>query len=429
MTPTHGLVDHLFRERAGQMVAWLTRAFGPSHLDLAEEVVQDALVKALQQWPYTGVPANPGGWLFTVARNGALDALRRDTSLRERSAEISAELTRGADALSRPFPSDDPGLQDDELRMILLCCRPELTRDARVALSLKTVAGFSVQEIARAFLTSDATIAQRVVRAKRRLRELDLPLDLPARAELQARLDSVLEVIYLLFNEGYTAAGGGDLVRVDLCAEALRLARLVATNPTTASPPAHALLALIAFQAARLPARVDDSGELVVLEEQDRTRWDPRLIALGFRHLEHSAQGPRMTPYHAQAAIAAAHSGAACASDTRWDVILRLYDDLSALDPSPLVLLNRVVAVWKVNGLDEARRELAALEQEPALAGYYLLPAVKGRLLAASGDLEAAGRAFEVASALPCSEPERRLLQRQMAALRSGGGAFIRRQP
>ncbi|HJR60418.1 MAG TPA: sigma-70 family RNA polymerase sigma factor [Vicinamibacterales bacterium] len=417
MTDAHGLVDHLFRERAGQMLAWLTRVFGPAHLDLAEEVVQDALVKALQQWPYAGVPANPAGWLFQVARNGAIDAVRRHRSFRHHATAIAAELTRSAEILALGSVAAGDLIQDDELRMIFLCCHPALPRDARVALSLKTAGGFSVQEIARAFLTNDAVIAQRLVRAKRRLRELDVPFELPGGVALAERIDSVLEVVYLLFNEGYAAREGDDLVRLDLCVEALRLARLVAGSAVTAAPAAHALLALIAFQSARLPSRVDDAGEIVLLEDQDRSLWDPRLIALGFTHLERSAHGRAMTPYHAQAAIAATHAGAASAHETRWDVILSLYDDLLALNPSPLVALNRVVAVWKVKGLDHALQDLATLENAPALAGYYLLPVVKGRLLAASGDGEAARRTLEAALTLPCSEPERRLLRRQIARL------------
>lgn len=414
MTDTHGLVDNLFRERAGQMVAWLTRAFGPAHLDLAEEVVQEALVKALQQWPYTGVPANPGGWLFQVARNRALDAVRRDASFRGRASQIADYLAAGREAGA---PGLRPAVDDDELRMIFLCCHPALPADGRVALSLKTAGGFGVEEIARAFLTNEAVIAQRITRAKRRLRELDAAFELPGPAELDARVDSVLEVIYLLFNEGYAAHRGEALVRVDLCSEALRLARLVAGNSATATPAAHALLSLIAFQGARLPARVDEQGEIVLLEHQPRSRWDPRLTALGFTHLERSAEGGRMTPYHVQAAIAAAHAAAPTADATPWEVIVRLYDDLMALAPTPVIALNRVVAIWKARGTDAALPALREIEGEPALERYYLLPAVKGRLLAESGEVTGARAAFERALALPCSGPEQRLLRRRLESL------------
>ncbi len=322
---THGLadqpyrlVDHLFRERSGQMVAWLTRIFGPAHLELVEEVVQDALVKALQQWPYSGVPQNPGGWLFRVARNGALDVLRRNAAFAARATEITAELASASGAGQRDGTELDDLLRDDELRMVFLCCHPAIPAEARVALSLKTAGGFSVAEIARAYLVPEATIAQRLVRAKRQLRAQQVTFDLPSGAERAARLESVLEVIYLLFNEGYAARTGDDLVRVDLCTEALRLARLVAGNADTSTPAAHALVALIAFQAARLPARVDAAGEVVLLEHQDRSAWDPRLVAMGFAHLERSAEGDELTSYHVQAAIAAAHAGAERFEVTPW---------------------------------------------------------------------------------------------------------------
>jgi RNA polymerase sigma-70 factor (ECF subfamily) len=415
MSDTAGLVDHLFRDRAGQMVAWLTRVFGPAHLDLAEEVVQDALLEALQQWPFHGVPENPAAWLFQVARNGALDSVRRDTTFRNRAPQIAAELNRALPAVQAD--AVDPILQDDELRMIFLCCHPALTTDARVSLSLKTAGGFSAREIARAFLTSESTVAQRLVRAKRRLRELDVRFDLPSGSELSARRDSVLEVIYLLFNEGYATRDGDELIRLDLCREGLRLARLVADSVAATSPAAHALAALLALQISRLPSRVDDRGEIVLLEAQDRTLWDTRLIALGFDHLEKSAEGAELTMYHVQAAIAAEHARARSADETDWPLILRLYDDLVRLTPSPLVRLNRLVALWKVRGPLEAFDELTRLEPDASLAGYYLLPALKGRLLAATGDRAGAAVALESALALPCSEPERRFLRREIAKI------------
>ena len=412
----HQLVDHLFRSSAGQMVAWLTRVFGPAHLELVEEVVQDALVKALQQWPYSGVPDNPAGWLFRVARNGALDVIRRSSHFQNRAHEIAFELQRAAyDATP-----DDLSIEDDELRMVFMCCHPALPRDARVALSLKTVGGFSVAEIARAFLTSESAIAQRLVRAKRVLREHRVGLELPGNADLAARLESVLEVIYLLFNEGYSAHAGENLVRHDLCGEALRLGRLVALSPrigVDAAPTAHALVALMALQAARLPARIDGRGELVLLEDQDRSLWSQPLLALGFAHLERSADGPSMTPYHAQAAIAALHARAATPEVTAWPEIVGLYDQLVAINPSPIVSLNRAVAISRVDGAAAGLAALAPLEHEPALAQYFLLHCVKGRFLAELGDTAAAEAAYRAALERPCSEPERRFVQRKIAQL------------
>jgi RNA polymerase sigma-70 factor (ECF subfamily) len=410
----HHLVDHLFRNSAGQMVAWLTRVFGPAHLEIVEEVVQDALVKALQQWPYAGVPDNPSGWLFRVARNGALDVIRRSAAFQHRAHEIAHELQRAAGG-DPPPPGD---IEDDELRMVFMCCHPSLPPDARVALSLKTVGGFSVAEIARAFLTSEPAIAQRLVRAKRSLRDHRVGLELPGGGDLAIRLDSVLEVIYLLFNEGYSAHAGENLVRHDLCGEALRLGRLVALSPRIVSPAAHALVALIALQAARLPARIDVRGELVLLEDQDRALWDQSLVALGFAHLERSAEGLDLTPYHVQAAIAALHARAETPEATRWPEILSLYDQLVSLNPSPVVRLNRAVALSRVAGAAAALDAIAPLEHEPALAQYFLLHCVKARLLSQLGDARGAAAAYRAALERPCSDPERRFLER---ALREGG--------
>jgi RNA polymerase sigma-70 factor (ECF subfamily) len=423
------LVDHLFRSRAGQMVAYFARLLGPDHLDLAEEVVQEALLRALQKWPYSGIPENPAGWLFQVARNAALDAVRHRQLADRKTTEIVANdaPAAGGTALlgsnQLPLPGNaafEEQLRDDELRMVLMCCHPALPQDARVALSLKTVGGFSTREIARAFLSQEATIAQRLVRAKRQIREDGIGLDLPAGKELALRVESALEVIYLMFNEGYVAQSGEDLIRVDLCGEALRLGRLLASS-SVSNPQVHAVVALIAFQAARLAARVDASGELVLLEDQDRSSWDQKLIALGFHHFSLSAEGPRISAYHVQAAIAAAHAGAASAAETDWKAILDLYDQLLELNPSPVVALNRVVAVSKVKGPEEALSELRSLMYDASLQNYYLLPAVRGRLLLEIGDLKAAGESFREAMERPCSEPEKRFLERKLALCSTTG--------
>jgi RNA polymerase sigma-70 factor, ECF subfamily len=407
-------VDHLFRCSAGQMVSYLTRVLGPAHMDLAEEAVQDALTRALQVWPYSGIPQNPPGWLQQVARNRALDLVRHRSVVLQKSAEIVAELSQGQ-AESRPELPE--ALHDDELCMIFLSCHPALPRDSRVALSLKVVSGFSVKEIARAFLCDPATIAQRLVRAKRQIREQSLRFDLPLPQDLGKSLDSVLEVIYLLFNEGYAAHAGDDLIRHDLCFEALRLALLVADSPV-AQPKAHALVSLLAFQAARFAARVDDSGELVLLQDQDRSKWDSRLIALGIRRLAMSAEGNELSAYHVQAAIASLHAQAEDPSTTDWGKILELYDDLMELNPSGVVALNRIVALGKVHGPERALDELASLEDNPALHDYYLLPVTRGSLLAERGEFSRAAICFESALRRPCSEPERRFLTRRMQECR-----------
>jgi RNA polymerase sigma-70 factor (ECF subfamily) len=407
---TGALLEHLFRHQAGRMVAHFARLLGPSQLGLAEEVVQQAMLRALQTWPQTGPPENAAAWLFRVAHNAAIDAVRRDRVLADQQAVDDF-------ARSAAVVPDDPGieeqLRDDELRMIFMCCHPEISRDASVALSLKTVGGFSVREIARAFLADDAAIAQRLVRAKRQIREQRLTLEMPAGAELNGRLNSVLEVIYFIFNEGYTAHAGEDLIRRDLCFEALRLGRLVAAS-SIATPRVHALAALMALQAARLAARVDESGDLILLESQDRSRWDRQLIGLGFYHFDLCMAGAEVSEYHVQAAIAATHARAADAESIDWPLILRLYDQLLSINASPVVELNRAVAVARVHGAAQALREIEHLENHPKLREYYLLLALRGHLLLDLGRSAEAAAEFRAALELPCSEPERRFLARKL---------------
>src|SRR5579862_3384468 len=291
------LVEHLFRHQAGRMVARLTRLLGPAHVGLAEDTVQEAMIRALRTWPYEGVPDNAAGWLYRVAHNIAIDAVRRDASFGDKTDAIVADITRSG-TMAIPSETDvDDQVRDDELRMIFMCCHPDIPRDASVALSLKTVGGFSVREIARAFLADEAAIAQRLVRAKRQIRDRRLTLDLPSAVALGERLDSVLEVIYFMFNEGYTAHEGAELIRRDLCHEAIRLGRLVA-DTSLATPKAHALVALMALQAARFPARVDAAGDLVLLDDQNRELWDERLIAIGFAHFDRSMTGDQVSAYH-----------------------------------------------------------------------------------------------------------------------------------
>jgi RNA polymerase sigma-70 factor, ECF subfamily len=409
---TGALLEHLFRQQAGRMVAHLTRLLGPGNLSLAEETVQEAMLRALQTWPYHGLPENPAAWLFRVAHNAAIDAVRRNKALGEKTDAIVAELTRAA-IIEPNHPDVEEQLRDDELRMIFMCCHPEISRDARVALSLKTVGGFSVREIARAFLAEDAAIAQRLVRARRQIREQRLTLEMPGGGELSERLDSVLDVLYFMFNEGYAVHEGEELIRQDLCLEALRLGRLVASS-SIAEPRVHALVALMALDTARLPARVDEAGDLVLLEDQDRGRWDPQLIGLGFHHFDRSMAGDEVSEYHVQAVIAATHARASVSSSLDWPLILHLYDQLLAINPSPVVALNRAVAVAKVHGPAEGLAAIAPLENDPKLRDYYLLLAVRGHLLLELGRRAEAANSFRAALGCPCSEPERRFLQRKL---------------
>jgi RNA polymerase sigma-70 factor (ECF subfamily) len=412
------LIDHLFRHQAGQIVATLTRIFGPQHLDLAEDVVQETLIKALRQWPYRGVPENPAAWIMRVARNHALDLIRRERSLQDKQAQLLLLAERRPSA---PDPADellDSELHDDMLRMIFICCHGSIRREGRVALTLKTLGGFGVPELARAFLVPDSTIAQRLVRAKRTIRELGLPFAVPEAAELPERLDAVLDVLYLLFNEGYSAHQGEDLVRHDLCAEAIRLASIVARHPAGAAPKVHALLALMLLQAARLPARTDECGDLLLLEQQDRGRWDRRLIALGLGELDRAASGDELSTYHLQAGIAACHALAHSYAATNWPRILWLYDALAELAPSPVVALNRAIALAMVAGPEAGLAELARVEQQPGMPGYHLLHASFGALWQRAGDPARAASAYDRALGLAATEPERRFLRRRIAECR-----------
>ena len=413
-TGTGPLLEHLFRHQAGRIVAHLTRLLGPAHLDLAEETVQETMLRALQSWPYQGVPENAAAWLFRVAHNVAIDAVRRNRMAEGKADALISELSRAGAALPDD-PEVEEQLRDDELRMIFMCCHAGIARDSSVALSLKTVGGFSVREIARAFLSDEAAVAQRLVRAKRQIREQRLTLEMPKGEDLKHRLDSVLEVIYLIFNEGYTAHAGEDLIRQDLCFEALRLASLV-TSSSIATPRANALYALMAFQAARLPARVDESGDIVLLEGQDSSRWDRQLIGIGFHHFDHSIAGDEVSEYHAQAAIAATYARAAGSQSIDWPTILSLYDQLFSMNPSPVVALNRAVVVAKVHGPVEAMAAVESLENDAKLRDYYLLPAVRGHLLLELGRRQEAAACFRRALECPCSEPERRFLRRKLHA-------------
>jgi RNA polymerase sigma-70 factor (ECF subfamily) len=397
LAETGELIDHLFRHQAGRMVSTLTRIVGPRHLQLAEDVVQEALVKALELWPHRGVPANPPAWLIEVARNRALDALRRESSLAAKAGELM-RLAQGASTA-------ECEAMDDQLAMIFLCCHPDLPREGRVALTLKTVCGFSTGEIARAFLIQEATAAQRIVRAKRLVR--DLRFELPESGELAARRESVLEVLYLLFNEGYTRNAG------DLAEEAIRLARLVADHEAVRAPEADALLALCLLHSARTPARMDAQGDLFLLADQDRTLWDRARISEGLVRLDRSATGERMSQYHAEAGIAAAHATAPDFEATDWAFIVHLYDQLFAINPSPVVALNRAVAISRSRGPAAGLEALAAIEDHVSLANYHLLPATQGRLYEELGDAARAAGYYQRALACACGAAEKRFLDRQ----------------
>ena len=416
---TQHFVDGLFRRQYAQLVATLTRIFGAQYLDLVEDVVQDTLVKALRQWGYGGIPDNPTGWLLRVARNGALDALRRERTLASKAELIATELSRGFVGPEEAVTADgwDDQLRDDQLRLMFGCCHPALSRETQVALTLKTLAGFGVPEIARAFLTPEPTIAQRLVRAKRLIRNRGLSFALPEGEALAERLDAVLAVVYLIFNEGYEAHAGEQLSRLDLCAEAIRLASILAEAPVGEQPRAHALLALMLLQTARLPGRTDATGDLLTLAEQDRGRWDRRLIGAGLQALARAASGDRLSAYHLQAEIAACHALAPSYAATDWRRILAAYDALIACDPSPVVLLNRAVALAEVAGLPSALAEVERLQHLPALTNYALTHATVAEFRRRAADHAGAADAYRRALALTANEAQRRFLGRRLASV------------
>ncbi|MDX2142697.1 MAG: DUF6596 domain-containing protein [Rhodospirillaceae bacterium] len=411
------LVTDLFRRTSGRLIARLARRFGPQHLALAEEAVQDALMRALQSWPYSGVPDVPEAWLYKVALNAGLDALRRDMLGREKIAPTIAEI----ELAMAPKPSD----VDDELAMMFMCCHPALPHAAQLALTLKIVGGLGVEEIAAAFLTEPATIAQRIVRAKKQIRDQRLPLEVPSAAEMPERLSSVLDAVYLLFNEGYAAHSGERVVRNDLCNEAIRLARLLLAAPRSDLPPVRALLALMLFQAARLPARTSEAGELLLFEEQDPKRWNTAMTAEAFMHFERSFSGAK-TAYHVEAAIASVHAAAPTAAAIDWPRIRLLYDELLEFKPSPVTVLNRAVAIGMAEGPAAGLQALEPLQNEPALARYHLLTSAMAGLWARAGNASRAAQFYREALQKPCSGPERRFLERQLARCEGREGvAFL----
>jgi RNA polymerase sigma-70 factor, ECF subfamily len=408
------LLEHLFRRQAGRLVSCLVRLLGPQHLQLAEDAVQEAMLRAAQRWPFEGVPEKPEGWLYRVAHNFAISALRWNSRFEKQTDGLVEKLEARRELADDLYL--DGQLRDAELCMLFMCCHPELSREAQLALSLKLVGGFGAGEIARIFLVEESTIAQRLVRAKRLIRERRLPLTLPGKSELRERLESVLEAIYLMFSAGYAAGAGEELIRQDVCLEALRLGRLVAAS-NMALASADALVALMALQAARLPARTDAAGDLVLLEEQDRGLWDGGLIGIGFTYFELSMRGDEVSVWHVQAAIAATYATAGTPDEIDWAAILGHYDQLLRMQPSPVVALNRAIAVMRVHGAAAGLNELRPLQGHAAMKGYHLLPAVRGQMLVEVGRLAEAEAEFEAALDCRCSEPERRFLRKRLETI------------
>jgi RNA polymerase sigma factor (sigma-70 family) len=417
-TDTHGAIEAAFRIERAKLIAGLARVV--RDVGLAEELAQDALVAALEQWPQTGIPDKPGAWLMAAARNRAIDRLRRARLIERKHQEIGHDLEIGGEGAAPDLDTAlDDDIGDDLLRLMFTACHPALSTEARVALTLRLLGGLTTDEIARAFLLAEPTMAQRIVRAKRTLTEKRVPFEVPRGAERVERLASVLEVIYLIFNEGYTATAGGDWARPQLCEEALRLGRVL-EELAPEEAEVHGLIALMEIQASRLKARIGPDGEPVLLLDQDRARWDRLLIRRGLAALgraEGLAAAPIADagPYQLQAAIAACHARAPVAADTDWARIAGLYGVLARITPSPVVELNRAVAVAMASGPDAGLELVDRLAAEPALKAYHLLPSVRGDLLQKLGRLDEARAEFERAASLTRNVRERQLLVERAA--------------
>ncbi len=414
----HRAIEAIWRIESARLIAGLARRVGD--IGTAEELAQDALVAALEQWPRSGVPDRPGAWLMGTAKHRAIDLVRRRQTLERKYEEIGREAERARAAVALDTSIDDE-VEDDLLSLIFMACHPMISREARVALTLRVLGGLTTEEIARAFLVPIASIAQRIVRAKRTLAEAHIRFEVPTGPERAARLASVLEVIYLVFNEGYAATAGEDWVRPALCEEALRLGRVLA-ELVPAEPEVHGLVALMEIQASRLRARVGPAGEPILLLDQDRSRWDRMLIRRGLAALERAERlGGALGPYALQAAIAACHARATGAGETDWPRIVALYDAVAQIAPSPVIELNRAVAVGMAFGPASGLELVDALVPEPSLKSYHLLPAVRGDLLRKLGRYEEAGTEFERAASLTENAVERRLLRRRAAECAAEG--------
>ena len=408
-TSVHQLAEHLFHHEAGRMVSIITGIYGARHLQMAEDVVQEAMIRAMRSWPVGGIPENPSAWLLRTAKNLATDQMRRERNFLSKEAAIVTEM----EILSTREEADE-NVADDQLRLMFVCCDPALPQEAQVALALKTLCGFSPSEIARAFLISEAAVSKRLVRARQRIRDEAIPFRIPSPEELPARLDGVLKTVYLLFNEGHKASHGEEVVRAGLCQEAMRLGELLCRHPAGNRPQTHALMALMALTACRFPARTDAHGNLLRLEEQDRNLWDRELLQAGMMHLAESSQGNEAGEYHIQAGIAACHAMAASDAETDWPRILRLYNVLLESNPSPIIALNRAVAVARVHGADTAIRSIESPGIRESLENHYLFHATLAELELRRGRSEIAAGHFRKALELTETSQERALLARRL---------------
>ncbi len=410
------LTEHLFRHEAGRLVAMLTGIFGINRLQLAEDVVQEALARALQVWPYYGVPQNPPAWLMQTAKNLALDLVRREKSFQEKEEKVVLHMEQGG---SMPAEEDGPMFEDEikvrRLRLMFACCHPEVPQESQSALALKTLCGFSPNEIARAFLTTEAATAKRLTRARQRIQEMGIPFEIPTGPELEPRLDGVLHILYLLFNEGYKATSGDNLIREELSHEAIELTSQLAAHPVGNKPRSHALLALMLMNAARFSTRVDDEGNMLRLKDQNRAAWDRAMIARGMEHLQLASRGEDLSEYHLQAGIAACHSMAPRYDSTDWPAILSLYDRWMQVNASPVVALNRAVALAQVKGPQAGIDAVESMRHRDHLETYHLVYAVLGEFEAQLGNKRAAAIHFRKAMRLTEVTSEKAFLESRLA--------------
>jgi RNA polymerase sigma-70 factor (ECF subfamily) len=409
-------VEHFFRHEAGRLVAVLTRLFGWRNFELVEDVVQSTLLDALQAWRIRGVPENPSAWVHRIAKNKALDALRRSATGRRVYREWASARPAQDSGIDELFL--DSEIEDSQLRMIFACCHPALSRENQLALTLKALCGFGNSEIGRALLVGEETVKKRLQRATRDLADNGVSLGPPPAGELAARLDAVHQGLYLLFNEGYSASKGESPVRADLCEEAARLCHLLCSHPHCSTPPTYALMALMLFHAARLDARLDDRGGVLLMEDQDRAKWDRRLIQRAREFLDRSAEGTAVSPFHLEAGIALYHCAAPSYAETDWPAILQLYDALLAIHRSPVYLLNRAVVVAQIEGPHAGIRALDEAGRDESLRRYHLFDATLGELYRRAGDKERARRHLEAAREKTSSPHDRVIIDRRLAECR-----------
>lgn len=412
------MVADITRAQAGKLTSVLTRIFGTHNLELAEDVVQDVLIKALETWQSTGIPDNPEAWLFRAAKNKAIDIIRKNRRQQTISIEIDPLLESEYTAkltIDEYFKEEE--VLDDQLRMMFACCHPLINREGQIALIQKTLCGFSVAQIARAFITTPDTIEKRLYRARQTFREKEISFEIPTGNALQSRLDNVLETIYLLFNEAHSSSYHDSLVRIDLAADTIHLCTLLTRYPATNLPQTNALLALLCLHTSRMPSRTDADGNLVLMKEQDRTLWDQQMIKKGMYYLEQAATGDAISRYHLEAAIAFEHCKAATYADTDWQQILNYYDLLNQVIPSPVVLLNRAIAIKELHGAEKALQAINEIANIEALQKYYLLHAILGELYTETDNIVAAKTHYEKALELAVSDAERKLICKKLACL------------